>query len=669
MSETLKIPDDLFALPVARPGAEDALEIPEGILEPPPSPLAKPAAEPTARLPKMVGSSLLKGLTALPGLPGDIAYGKDWLLTRLLMDAPKNVARYFRDMEPTYTPVRPPEERWGTSAAIQKPMREEGLIDNPALAPRDFGERVLARTAEGVGGTAPLAALNPIAALPMLLGGAGGGATGEAARTAAEGSGYEAPAELIGNLVGGVAGSGIGNLAQRGMNMASGMVPEAVARYERAGVTPRMVGDVTGTPLAQKVQEAAKGMPVGGGVVQRAAEKMSAEFEQSVDDLVGRLGGARDATQAGQTIQTAANRWVQEWSTASRDAWNRLYTAVPKDAPVMGNQTGAALNSIRDEMIDAPKSLKAVMPDIEAWAQRLASDSAATGGALRFETVKNIRSKVGGYLNNPEISGGPAEGWLKKLYGALSEDMRAVARAQGAEPLFDEANAITSAGKKYVKKVIEPVLGRPNAPKAPEEAYRWLKGQERLGGTRIERATNPPSNLPRNLSPDELDEVAGFRLREAASPNPSGDQSRAVNMNSFLTEMGSSGGKAKISDAAKAALYSPETRKLLEDLAYVANRSRGTFNAAGNTSRTAMTKTMQDALSLNLPAAGLGYWAGQTPGAAGMLALSSAVPYLAAKGVTSPRIARLMATPGAFPQGSYAPLLAPAIPQLSLESQ
>ncbi|NIR16031.1 MAG: hypothetical protein GWN86_19755, partial [Desulfobacterales bacterium] len=68
--------------------------------------------------------------------------------------------------------------------------------------------------------------------------------------------------------------------------------------------------------------------------------------------------------------------------------------------------------------------------------------SDVAGGRIPYQALKEIRTKIGASLTRPQILGDAPRGELKKLYAAITEDMKVAARAHGpeAERAFERAN-------------------------------------------------------------------------------------------------------------------------------------------------------------------------------------------------------------------------------------
>lgn len=631
-------------------GPADAAPVPDEpaqwpgriIAQPPPPAAAAPPQEPNSNL-AVAGNAALRGLTNLAGLPGSLQEGTE-----------AGGAALYRAIAGEALPPRPEPPAWmgavGRALAgpfsterMQAGLRGAGILDRPGTEPQTTGQQFLAAAAEGAGAA-------PFGAVPALLGavsGAGGEGTARLAGMFDWGRSpfAQAVARLAGNVAAPIAAGSALNAGGRLLNAARGRSGEAVAAFDRAGVTPRMVADVTDSPTAGRVTQAVRGMP-GGGRVEQAARDTVDEFAAAVDRAAGMLGASPTPQRAGEALQTGARAWLRQWDQDSTAAWQEVHRVL------RGGRTRAI--ATRDFLDNSQTALQSGNPALaqvfrDPTVQRIA-DAVRGQRSFTVDQLLEFRSGVGAILRNAPTRGDVDVGQVRQLYGAITRDLERLAagRGPGAVATLNRANAVTRDGHALIESTVDNILGPRGRGRAPEEAFRWFVGQAGLGDTRlgaVEQAVGRPA----------FNAAAGTHLRTMAEPPPSAPGAAAggpaASPGRFNTQFN------RLSDEARALLFrdlnQPGGTNLAADLANIGGRFRATERFA-NTSQTAPTAYWQHYLTAApaaLGAAGGAAMGGAPGAAAGALAGMAGPPIagaLAGRAVTSPTLARVLAAPGAI---------------------
>lgn len=599
----------------------------------------------------VVGNAALKGLTGLVGLPGtidDLTYGAvRWGMDKV-------------GLIPQDTPA--PPEMFGIPAGqspvsidrIQSGLRSAGVLDRPGTEPQTPTQRVLASAAEGAGST-------PFG-LAGLVTGAMSGAGGELAANAAANTTWgdtpvgQALARAVGGLAGGVVGTGALNTATRGVNAVRGVGNDVTAAFERAGVQPRMVADVTGSPTMGRIQNAAFAMPGGTGRVAAAAQQTEQEFAKAVDKAAAMLGPSATPQRAGEALQNGAKAWLQQWKADSNQAWGDFWT-------LLRPNVNSRLTATRSLLSNSDTELRQQAPEIAKLLEsdRMGSLKAAVQGtgSMSAQALRQFRTRVGEMLDTATLAGNEDQAALKRLYGALTSDMESLAVASGkpAVDAFQRANQVTREGHALLESTGKNILGAADKPKSPEEAYRWVTGQAKLGDTRLSAARQMTGNAPFN-------DAAGVYLREAAEPAASagsGAVSSGSRLNTQLNQL-SPEGRAQLFQGA---------RQQVDDLGTVAGRMARTAKLS-NPPETAGTLAYISALG-SIPAGiSAGLTSGSVLGGLGTTAAGMSLPlagYGAARAATSPALAKLMSAPGLLSSDAKARVVLGLLAQPGLLSQ
>ena len=210
------------------------------------------------------------------------------------------------------------------------------------------------------------------------------------------------------------------------MNAVRGVGNDVTAAFKRAGVQPRMVADVTGSPTMARVQQAASGLPGGTGRVSAAAQQTEQEFAKAVDKAAAMLGPSATPQRAGEALQNGAKAWLQQWKADSNQAWGDFWTLLRPNVSSRLTATRSLLNNSDTELRQqAPEIAKLLESD------RMGSlKSAVQGtGAMSAQALRQFRTRVGEMLDTATLAGNEDQAALKRLYGALTTDLESLAAA------------------------------------------------------------------------------------------------------------------------------------------------------------------------------------------------------------------------------------------------
>jgi hypothetical protein len=317
------------------------------------------------------------------------------------------------------------------------------------------------------------------------------------------------------------------------------------------------------------------------------------------DRIAQGIGLVSDDTGAGQ----AAQRGLRSWMGSSEERGGQLYDAIPIEP-----KTDAAVPNTRQALLEITKGMesnpklsklwtehpqlkatldaltpqpvtKTVGPEGYPAFQKLVPTGEMTGGKLSWEDLMRFRSIVGEISGQPSLADdGNKIKAMRKLYAALSEDMRATAAAQGPGALkaFTRANRFWRGREARIDGVLSDILGS-DLNKGAAPAFAAI---ERLAGKR----GGDPIRLARTLRSmpqDEANTVRATILSKMgqASEGRQDDMGEIFSPAEFVTNWN------KMSDRAKGILFQGEHRKALDDIAKVYAGMKASSRYA-NTSKT-----------------------------------------------------------------------------------
>lgn len=546
----------------------------------------------------------------------------------------------------------------------------EGAFERAGFTapPQSQAGAVVQRVAEPVGGsiipggglTAAGARLGTRAVSPTLrFAGARPGAftAGEAAASLGAGIGAEigrevggTPGALVGSVAGAMTPAATGGAIRRTLrgspnrmmqaeviDPASGQVqkvpqpdaiPNRLMAFERQQV-PVSAGQAGGTHAGRLVEATAGGIPGGNVVARNFAERQADALQNAVTRVVRTIsgGGVPSATEAGRTIKRGAADFVDRMKARTDALYARLDEQIPPDTPVAVQNTQDAIERMVTPTAGMEATTGALVPArLKRLADTLAED-VAESGTVPYAGLKALRSEIGERIGSPSLAGDDIRtGQLRRLYGALSEDMRAAAAAAGPEAsrLFNRANSLFSRGAQYVEKELAPAVKKLDA----EGIFTALERGNRDGATKLNR-------LRTALTPAQWREVSAAVVNRLGRATRSRQDAtgQAFSPETFLSVY------SDLSAEARRSLFPNRShRRAVNDLATIADAIRQGAESLRNPSGTA-NRTINVMTGMGLiGAAGTGYGSAAIPLLKAM-AGSTAGMYA----MTSPRFVRWLA--------------------------
>lgn len=461
------------------------------------------------------------------------------------------------------------------------------------------------------------------------------GAGAAAAQQMAPGS---TGAELLGQMAPVLtpyAAAGAARRLLRGGESGRQAIADSIDTFARAGTTPT-VGQATGNRLYQAGETISNSLP-GGGPVAATGARQAEQIGGRIDQLASGLSARTSAEQAGRTIERGVTGgFIPRFRTEAENLFNRIDRFIPADTPVPVAATKATLDTLTAPIAGAD-NLSGVLanPKINQIKQAFDLD---IGGqptqALPYEALKQLRSQVGRLLSSSEIISEAPRAQMKQLYGALSEDMKSAATAQGPEALrvFQRANHYYSAGLTRIEDVLERVVSKTNV----EDIF--------TAATRGREGATTVRTVMRSLAPAERDVVAATMLRRLGRANPSAqdDLGEAFSPETFLTNWN------RLAPDSRRALFSGSTYRGLHDdlsaIAKTASQIRDGSSVLANPSGTAS----RSANLLATGAAMAGAYTGNMS-AVGLLVAGAVSNNAAARLLTNPKTVRWLATATRIP--------------------
>lgn len=395
-----------------------------------------------------------------------------------------------------------------------------------------------------------------------------------------------AAGEGLGHMGGMALQKGLTGLAKgvfRGGERGRQGVERALTDASRFGMHPS-VAQATQKPYLDSIESFVSKIPGGSGrirsAVKETTEKVSKRVEEKVQALAGRevdpeiagravIRGVGEMPSGGK----AGTGFLGRFAETKSALYAKADSLIPDQTLVIPMNTRATLNELGDVVSD--------LPELNEWLVSRGikglQGAFPAQGPINYETLRRIRTAVGNKLTNFDLVSDISRADWERLYGALSEDLKAAAQNAGPEATkaINRADSYYKAGIKRVDEVLEPLVKK----RVPELVSAALDRSVQKGGSTIR-------TVMRSLTPEERSVVSGSVVRQLGTARPGQQDAvgEAFSFETFLTNWN------KLDPRAKEALFDwPGMKGMKEDvnaLARWADRMRESSQAFANPSGT-----------------------------------------------------------------------------------
>ena len=440
------------------------------------------------------------------------------------------------------------------------------------------------------------------------------------------------------------ASSGLSRLMLRGGETGRKRVASNIDTFARAGTVPS-VGQATEGRIGRGIESGLSKYPGGAGVMNNAAERQAQQMGQRIDDMVAQGARGANSMTAGAAIVkgvTGENGFIPNFKARAGQLYDVVDQYFPPQTPVRVSNTQSYLAQANQPIAGAP-NLSARLANRElselqvALGDDLASQNGqfrtlmneAQNGTLPYEALKALRTRIGEKIADAGISPDIPTAQLKKLYGALSQDINAAVQASGnrnAAQALSRADSFYKAGMKRIEQVSSVVERNGGT----EKVFGAAMNGTRDGATTI-------SAVMKSLDPEGQRMVASAVLRRMGKANPGNqnDLGEVFSSERFLTNWNT------MDRAARGALFNrmgPEYVRNLDAIAKTASNIREGSKVFANPSGTSVGVAQMSA-----GAAFVYSLAKMDFGTAGIIAGSTAGANLSARLMTNPRFVNWLA--------------------------
>ena len=392
------------------------------------------------------------------------------------------------------------------------------------------GAQALAPALQGV----PQRVATSVAANPgsQLVAATTGASAADTAREQGAGPGGQVLAGLAGALAPATAGATVRGVVR-------GASPQGVRAniddFSRAGAGVPSAGQATEGRFYRGLEALLGRTPGGAGIIADRAEQQAAGIGAKAEEVAGRLAPKSSGEQAGRAIERGVSSFMSGFKAQAGRLYDEVDKALPPNSTMPVTNTQAALARMASPTPGAVRTSQVMAsPKIAQLRDALDGDIAdalaqAGKGELPYGAVKALRSRLGELISDSTFSADLPTKQLRAVYGALSDDLTAAAKASGnpkAVQAASRANSYFKAGMARIEQ-LERVVERNGG---PEKVFAAAMSGQREGATTL-RA------VMQSLPADGQKQLAATVLRRMGRANPSAqdDLGEVFSPETFLT--------------------------------------------------------------------------------------------------------------------------------------
>ena len=435
------------------------------------------------------------------------------------------------------------------------------------------------------------------------------------------------------------AGQRLGEMAEQAVRSGVGAGGRLVGQtsdkirdaFTRMKVDPT-AGAVSGNRFIQGVEQALSKLPASADVIGKKYNATIDAMDRYAKKVAAKLSEKEGAEQVGRSIQRGLDDFSIKFTAQASDLYDNLWVKLPKEKRVPVTNFTQALDNTLGQFSDDPALQGILDSPMVAKLAEATTEAVEARKGVTVKTLKALRTKIGGELQNRTLLTDTSQAEIKNLYGALSDDIRAAADNADALEAFSRANMYWQAGRTRIDDVLDPIAKAGTA----EKIYNKVFGPD--GKTLRNIGASDIKALMKSLPESAQKDVSAEFVKRMgmSTPGTAGfEGAGAFSPARFITQYNN------MSPVAKRAVFDriPGLRQAVDNLALTSAAVKDTFAMANNSG------TAGQLMFMNMITGGVGAFYGGAEGfAAGVGAVTS--PYAMAKLMTSPRFVNWLADAG-----------------------
>lgn len=415
----------------------------------------------------------------------------------------------------------------------------------------------LVPTLTGPGGAGPVVnALARFGAAPLTDTAAGASAGGSSEVTRQMGGGPVA--QILAGLAGGAAAIPGANRVNALLDPAPPVSTPLVRAAEAENIAiPRAMVD--SSRRTQQRLTAVDRTMAGGPIVQGRMDRVGSRIEERVSDL-GRGGTPLEASNAGQTIRGAGERYIRSSGQQARRLYDAAETAA-EGIRVQPRQSLAVVDEMIARLAETGNTNSAEITFLNGLRQDLQSNLSV--GALR-----DLRTTLRKRISDGGLVFGQNEERVLNILETAGQDIEAGLRAQGREraaTLFRRADDMYADRMDFIRNGVQRLIGSRNRPATPEQVFAGFRSMASPRGDEANLA-----RMIREMEPEEQADIAAT-FADALGRGPNGEFSVAQ----FIRQAG------RLPPAARANIFGARGAESVDNLLTIARDYQRVRRAMG----------------------------------------------------------------------------------------
>ncbi len=328
------------------------------------------------------------------------------------------------------------------------------------------------------------------------------------------------PGKIIGSVVAPMAPALVAGSAKRlftGVGQERQKFVSNVDDYFSAGAEKPSVGQLKESQTVQQLEKVLGSVP-SGGPFRRAFDQTSRGIKNRLTNIADDISKTVGEEEAGQAIKRGLGGkggFVDRFTARSGKLWDAVDNGI-------GLDTNVSINNVKQTLDDVVRD-NALTDKVNNPILRELKQSVQDIDSIDYKSLADFRSLIGRKLGNIELVSDIPKADLKRVYGAITEDIgiaasQAVKKDSSGRAVasigdkvaadFARANKYTSSGHKRINDFLASVNKKVNMDDVFNAVTRGSEGVKKI------------NSFKRSLTKSEWDVVASNMIRKLGKPPP-----------------------------------------------------------------------------------------------------------------------------------------------------
>lgn len=392
----------------------------------------------------------------------------------------------------------------------------------------------------------------------------------------------EGAGSAAGQRVGEVVGPAISTGVKRILGGGTQRSQQLYQTLQALNIKPT-AGVVTEGGWAGRIEAALDAAPTSAKVMQDQVKQVLDDAQAAATRTAAQIGKPSTQQRAGEVLQTGVDKATERFVQAQTKMEDQLTTLLGDDALIPVTNVRALREGLEEQIQQLPQTLGPRFKGVIDELKRLEADADTLGG-IPYRLFRSHRTLVGQRMGDLQERV-EKKTLLKRLYGAMTQDLEDFVRAQGGEAAkqFDETMALTRNWNTTNRELFDKI----SKFDAAEKAYRYVINSRKDGGTVLQK-------LRSEFSDQEWNDVSATVIQKMGFKNFGNEGDDFFSPSTFITNYRS------IANEAKDALFGPANTELRQGLDQLMEAMTAIQSNArlGNFSNTASVMHLLDTLAV-----------------------------------------------------------------------